>query len=280
MKLLLNALLLLILSSCSSAPTKVIEEYEIPDWQIRQIEELKKGFRLNKEAVRLDARPFFLYKLSHIEGAHHIDPRDFFPKGSKKKLQMSDRHYFQARRLSRYGVDNSIEVVVFGAGTSGNGEEWLLALYLEYLGLENVEAVNLQSRGLPETTRVPVMPKAKPTWKPRFDNSLVVQKRNVESWRKKDDFNENTAIVLDVREEEAYLASSLTDLEGAKRINIFWKNFIDENSRPNFGLFESLVSVGFHPKKRILCVGDDVAHAATACMVLRRMGFPLAGIYL
>lgn len=277
MKALLLILTTALLSSCQSAPTKLIEEYKIPDWQIKKVNSLKKDFNLNPDATRIDARQYFLYKMSHIEGSYHMNPEDFFIKQSGDRFQLANRHFFQARRFSRYGINKEQPVIVFGQGQAGNGEEWLMALYFEYLGVKEVEAVSLAGQGLKETGRVPVMPKSMPTWKPRFQENLILKREELKRLKR---LPNSQVLVIDTRDGNEYLSSEYQGLEDFKKLNIFWKEFIDENSRPNPEVFEKLVGLGVHPKKRILCVGERPSHSATACMALKRMGFLEAGIYL
>lgn len=275
-----SILVVLILSACASKPTKILTETEVPRWQKDKLRQLGEKVEYEKGDLLFDARPFFIYKLSHVEGAHSILPSDFFMKQSGGRYQLIQRHYFQARRLSRYGLDQKQKVLLLGRGPNGEGEEWLLALYLEYLGVETTEPILSSALGFKETTEVPIMPKARPTWKPRLDQSLIVSPEKLKLWTKEGSFSEANAIVIDTRESGAYLKSNAANYNGAKVINIPWKEFLTENSRPNTKLFSKLVGVGLHPKKRILCVGDKPSHSAVACMILRRMGFVEAGIYL
>lgn len=277
MKSIFLLLIMFGLSSCQSTGTKIIEEFEIPQWQLKKVNSLKKEFQLDPKASRIDSRPYFLYKMSHIEGSHHMSPSDFFIKQSDERFQLANRHYFQARRLSRYGIDIDEPVIVFGAAKGGEGEEWLMALYLEYLGVKKVEAVSLLGQGLKESNRIPVLPASRATWKPKYQKNLIASANDMKSLKSQPVDN---VVVIDVRDSSSYLSSNIGSLDSYQKVNIYWKEFIDDNSRPNSDLFRRLLGLGLHPKKRILCVGEKPSHSATACMVLRKMGFVEAGIFL
>lgn len=278
MKLLI-ALLLMI--GCTSTETRVREEFEIPAWQIQKIKELAKKPVLAKDSIYLDARPFFLYQLSHIEKAYHMNPEDFFNQNSSTgDVKFTTKHYFNARRFSRYGIAQYTPVITIGRGIDGDGEEWLLALYLEYLGVENVTAINPSGMSFKEGNVIPVLPKSEKTWKPKLAENLILDDQILNSIRKKKDLTSENTLIVDTRKPQDYLNSNLPRLSDIARVNIPWREFLDANSRPNPKIFDSLVNAGLHPSKRIICYGAKPGHAAVACMVLREMGFSNAGIYL
>lgn len=267
--------------ACSSPETRLREEFEIPTWQIQKLKDLAKKPVIAKDSIYLDARPFFLYQLSHIEKAYHMNPEDFFSSNTKTgKVSFTTKHYFNARRFSRYGVAPQIPVISVGRGVDGDGEEWLLALYLEYLGVENIIAINPSSMSFKEGNVIPVLPNSEKIWKPKLVDNLIMDDQSLNSIRKKNDLNSNNTLIVDTRDAQTYLNSSLTTLNDIPRVNIPWREFIDANSRPNPKIFDSLINVGLRPEKRILCYGSKPGHAAVACMVLREMGFSNAGIYL
>ena len=272
---------LLFFIGCTSTETRLREEFEIPAWQMQKIKDLAKKPVIAEDSIYLDARPFFLYQLSHIEKAYHMNPEDFFSLDSKSaKVAFTTKHFFNARRFSRYGIAQHTPVISIGRGIDGDGEEWLLALYLEYLGVEKVIALDPGSMSFKEGNVIPILPKSEKIWKPKLVDNLIMDDQSLTAIRKNNDLNSENTLIVDTRDAQTYLNSSLSTLSDIPRVNIPWREFIDANSRPNSKIFESLINVGLRPEKRILCYGAKPGHAAVACMVLREMGFSNAGIYL
>ena len=273
-------LLLFFLLACSSPETRVREEFKIPSWQLEKLKELDKRPQIFENSTYLDARPYFLYQLSHVDGSHPISPDDFFQVNSAGKTVLTSKHFFQARRLARYGLSKDSPVVVIGRGKAGEGEEWLLKLYLNYIGVKEVLALDPKGFSFKETSVIPILPSSEKTWKPTFNESLIVTASDIASLKAKADLRADNTMVVDVNPAAQYLNSEVAELAGIPRINIPCQEFLGDNSRPNTKIFDSLVSAGLHPNKRILCVDDQISNAAVACMVLQEMGFYNAGVYL
>ena len=84
-------------------------------------------------ATVLDARDGGAYRAGHLPRAARIDWKDFRD-GWGRTGRMSDDDRALAKKLSALGVDGERQVVVYGRGAGGFGEEGRIAWMLEYLG--------------------------------------------------------------------------------------------------------------------------------------------------
>lgn len=268
----------LIITSCSllkKEETKVYERNKIPKWQIDQIQTLNTDFKIDENTVFIDTRKAFSYSLSHIESAININHEDFQQKREHLNGMLDDRFYFHARRLSRYGIDIDTPVLVLGNGSAGHAEEAWLAWYFSYLGIKNV-GFSLESLvKAKRNSDLPPPVDSKRPWKPQFQSNLRMDQKGLAKIIKLNKKEKSGYLVIDVLTDKEFYSgkSELWSKYDLKFIHIPWTEFFDDQFKPNKDIFTKLVSVGFHPSKKIIVVSNKGQRSAAVTMALQKLGF-------
>lgn len=130
-------ILLIFLSSCQLAPTKVVETVDQPLAKNESI-------YINSNTIVIDTRTFYEYSTFHLPQSVSVQWTDFvnpqnLPLGILKKDLEDD-----ARRLARKGVGPNKLIVVVDKGTSGNGEGGRVVWTLLVMGLP-IQKIRLAS---------------------------------------------------------------------------------------------------------------------------------------
>ncbi|MEO6953613.1 MAG: rhodanese-like domain-containing protein [Polyangia bacterium] len=112
--------ILLVLSSVARADVTLLDE-------VRAHKAIAEG------ATVLDARDASDYRAGHLPHAVRIDWKDFRD-GWGRTGRVSDDDGKLAKKLSALGVDDARQVIVYGKGKAGFGEEGRVAWMLAYLG--------------------------------------------------------------------------------------------------------------------------------------------------
>jgi thiosulfate/3-mercaptopyruvate sulfurtransferase len=283
---------LVALTACASKPTRVREN---PTRKAEAIGGLGKPIQINLETVVIDARPSFEYSVAHIPASISMQWSDFTePEPAQRGILQKDL-FAATRRLARAGIGPGHNVVVVGRGVQGEGEEGRIAWMLRYMGLTNVQFVQLDALKAKVTNVQNETPlKEIPMWKPEPVESLnatraellfAINKRGVDQPVAFPDTKMGSVIyrIIDVRSSKAYLGKegigSRRRIPNMDGINIPWREFFDTSLRPLPEMAQRLKEVGIQPSHRIIVVDEDGISSAAVTVALRMLGFTKAGNY-
>lgn len=274
---------------------------------------------LTESVVVLDARTSFDYSVARIPRSASINWAEFNEADPKLRGWPQKDLFAAARRLARLGVSPDREVVVFGYGKAGQGEEGRVAWFLAYLGLSKVQFAKFGSIRTRITNSAPAEVKAAssgdgyqlldpedesagqsaveqplqaaPMWKPEVVESLLVTRdelrRAVPSMAKGQplkfgDWPARRYKLIDVREAREYLGQSglrSREMPNLEGINIPWKEFFDSNLRPDPAIDARLQSVDLQKSDRLIVIDSAGVASAAVTLALRSMGYRWAGLY-
>ena len=287
-----SILSLLFISACASKPTKTNEN---PGRLLKVDEEEATNAPLPAINIRektqiIDARPAFEYSTAHIPRAIPIQWDEFSQSAPEQKGLLQSDLFSIARRLAREGIAPDTPVVVVGNGLRGQGEEGRLAWMLAYLGVSNVQFVDMNAVKGPLTTLTNRPTKNAPIWKPQTVDSLLCTRdeilhavnkgglfKPIQSHSSDFDKAMQKYRLIDVRSSAEYLGKEgfgLTQqVPDIGAINIVWKEFLTPQGRPQLSLAAKLESVGILRSERILVLDNNGVRSGTAVMALRAMGY-------
>lgn len=235
---------------CQTPPTKVYEQSPA---------------ELARTSIILDARPSFEYMSSHIPGSINVNWEDFSVPEKNRRGELKSDLSKEARRLALYGISPDSSVIVVGNGVAGEGAEGRLAWTLKYLGVKNVRAMPISRFPIPMTAAESPPAKNADFWKPNYDESLLLTRKNFLAETKK---IPRTALLLDVREEKEYLRNDVI-----AALNIPWKNFVNADGSANAAMTTQLESLGHAKNKLIIVVSNTGVRSAYVTLLLRELGF-------
>lgn len=214
------------------------------------------------DTVFLDAREPIQSRLWSLPQARKLWWRDFIWSNNSSENESIQK------RLALMGLEPNGDIIILGAGLSGNGEEGYWAYLLESLGFKNIrvmEALDFRSANMSAEVKEP---QSKPYWNQTFNN---------ERWLNSEGFlNQPQGLVIDVRSERKYLEGSKTDPEiGA--INIPWSYFYEayrgsDADQENF--ISKLKGLGIEPERNLTVI-DEGDHATSYLVgyILNKFGY-------
>ncbi len=290
------------LFACTQAPTKAYESQ--PTYRpgtkpltnkVGTIEPLE----IKPETVVVDTRPPFVFSLSHLPGAINLSWQEFTETNLKKRGQLVKDLFAKTRRLARLGISPESEVVIIGEGKTGHGEEARLAWTLQYLGIKKAEFVGKdyfdQARWV--GSHVQEAPRAEvPMWKPSLQSSLLVTRDEIKKYlvknkdlRPKDPTNvvegeigkdkltKARIKIIDCRPSKEYLSGGLSFSPNVDVVNIEWKEFINDQGRPDSNTVNKLRNIGIGSDDRIIVLSQNGLESAVVVMTLLKLGIGNVG---
>lgn len=184
-----------------------------------------------KTPVILDVRKSFDYSMNHAEGALPINWEDYAQTEDPHKGSLDPDFSLLARRLRVFGIFPGRQVIVYGKGENGGGEEGRIAWMLYFLGVKNVEVLGESQLAAKKVFGERPDVEAAPLWLPEADESIRIKTSELEKLISL--HPENTALI-DVRSPEEFSGKKTF---GEKRpghipgaINIFWREFASKDS--------------------------------------------------
>ncbi|RME15208.1 MAG: hypothetical protein D6797_07085 [Bdellovibrio sp.] len=260
----------LFLVACQHTPTSVKNRFLFLGKALEDA--FSRPLRVTDETVILDVRSAFQFSLSHVDGSFHIDLREFNEKRSlggplKKDLSMPARH------LARLGIGLKTPVVVVGNGLNGQGREGRLAWTLLYMGLRNVQTVDIEALHLKRVSYPSLPRKVQPLWEPQ--NQPAWELRSWKSFiEKASSFKSKRLTVIDVRTSKEFFKGSkkLRHLP-IKLLHIEWTEFFTEKGRPSLEIKNRLKSVGIHEGDPLVLISNKGVRSAAATYVLLVLGY-------
>lgn len=262
---------LAVLTSCQIPPTKVKEKGAPTPDQFRT--EL-----ITPKTVILDARSLFSYLNGHHPKALPVRWFDFSRDQGIHRGQLRSNLQSVADAMARLGVGLDSEVLVLGDGAYGDGSEGRVVWMLAYMGVKNVTFGRDGALTFKRKTGEPEELVNGASWKPVVDESLLISKLELKKLAHEKNKNSSLPVVfIDVRAPREYLRQSPPTDFGA--MNIEWKEFIDDQGRPNHGMIAKLQAVGITKEHRIVLMSEQGVRSAMVTMALREMGFSKAVNY-
>jgi len=269
------AVLTLHLCACAQTSKKIYATGEVDISTLRA--SLKIPIRIEKETIIFDTRSNFDFALSHLPQAVNLQWSEFadlkgaYPSHVKKNLDA------EVRRLALLGITPNTPIVVVGRGLEGGGEEGRLAWTLLYLGFKDVQTAHMDRLGLHYSNVEVTARKNAPSWAPVLRPSLVASREEVIRVAT-GKFDEHIHII-DVRSRDEYFSKNeylqyaVPDL---RAIHIEWKNFFNEQGRPNLEILDQLKSVNIQPEDRILVISNNGVRSAAVTYALLSLGYEKA----
>ncbi len=288
--------------ACTQAPTKTYESQPVYRHggkantdKVGSIDPIE----IKPETIVLDARPPFIYSLSHIPGSVNLGWQEFTETNLKRKGILVKDLFSKTRRLARLGIGLESSVVVIGDGKSGKGDEARLAWTLRYLGIKNVEFVGKdyfdQARWVNDRVKTPPKESA-PMWKPSFDTSLLVSKEEVKKFLVKsrdlkpkdsskvvegeigaEKMTRSRLKIIDCRDSKEYLSDGLNFSPDVDIVNIEWTEFIDDQGRPDPKIVNKLRNIGIGTGGRIIVLSQSGIESSVVVMTLLKLGIGEVG---
>jgi thiosulfate/3-mercaptopyruvate sulfurtransferase len=260
----------LLMAGCQSKPTKV---YEARDIELKILaEKLARPIQFTEKTVLIDARSPFDFAMAHAPGAVNLQWTDFTARGPVPGLLKNDL-FAEARRLAWMGIGPDTPVVVAGPGTKGHGDDGRLAWTLLYLGVRDVQLVDLDSLGLRYSNITPPPRASVPVWKPIVAKSILAGKKEVLSVATSKAYP--NMHILDVRSVQEFTARTpkgyvLPDL---RAVNIPWTEFFTRGGRPNAAIADRLRAIQIKPDDRVLVMDDIGVRSAAVTYALLALGY-------
>ena len=221
-------------------------------------------------ATVLDARDRGDYRGGHLPRATRIDWKDFRD-GWGRTGRMSDDDDALANKLSALGVDGARQVIVYGKGPAGFGEEGRIAWMLAYLGHARVAlldggyaAWHGARGGAPVATRGTFTVRRDPRL--RADLETVIRAVH------------DHATILDIRTDEEwhgarrYYEARGGHLPGAKLVP--FSSLFDASGKLDRGALAARLNALAIPRDRpvyVYCTGG--VRSALATVLLRALGY-------
>jgi 3-mercaptopyruvate sulfurtransferase SseA len=232
--------------------------------------------------------------MSHVPRSISLQWDDFSQEAAAQKGILQSDLDSVARRLARLGIAPDSKIIVVGNGEHGSGQEGRVAWMFRYLGLKDVEFVDLMAlKGrLDHTDIVPGLDEAQkfktpeeeitaharaqadqinafvkpaPIWTPVPDASLLATR---------DEVMAKHAVFIDVRTQNIK-----SDKNSLGAIHISWKNFLTTTGRPNAKVKALLEKNHISQNERIICIDDQGVAAGEVTLVLRELGYSQAANY-
>jgi thiosulfate/3-mercaptopyruvate sulfurtransferase len=265
-------ILLLLLSACQNAPTKI---YGVSPMHKRN------GEQIASHVIVIDARPAFEYSMAHIPGSLNMRWEEFAQREEPFKGLLEHDLYFHARRLARYGIQPQSEILVVGRGEKGEGEEGRLAWTFRVLGIEKVNFATIDSYTVRLTKEESPPPKAVSIWKPKIQNDLIVDRQTFLNKVMKPKNTPDYPLVIDVRREAEYLGKDTSSYYSKNApdfggINIPWFEFFESSGDVKQAIVQRLQSVGIHPQNLIYVIDEKGVRSAAVTLALRSLGYQRA----
>lgn len=266
---------LLVLIGCQTLPPTQVTETRSFDIQ-QLVQKTRREIRLDEQTVIIDARTPFDYAMAHVPNSINLRWEDFSQLTGRAPGLLRPDLDRMAHRLALYGVLPETPVVIVGYGREGAGEEGRLAWTLYYLGVKDIQfvSINYFSSSL---TSIESSPRVNaPVWKANPLPTILTDRKEVLQALKLEEGKSKTHII-DVRTEREYFSKSglgepysTPDL-GA--INIDWREFLDENGRPDRAMRSRLSGIGIRPQDRILLISQKGVRSGAVTMALLSIGF-------
>lgn len=263
--------------ACQMKPTKIREQAE-PNWSIL-LKNATEPIQLDERTVLVDARAAFDYSLSHIPSAINLPWEEFAqPKSRTQGLVTADIPGL-VKRLALKGLSPELRVVVVGNGQKGKGEEGRVAWSLVQLGFRDVQIANVEQFHF-GWTQVEAPPREnRPEWNAEVREGLVASKAEIMriATQKIAPGERISARILDVRSRQEYFAKTPMG-EGyitpeLNAIHIPWEQFITHEGRPNRGMKNQLLSMGWQPNDRIVVISNKGLRSGAVAFALMSIGF-------
>ncbi len=284
----------LLLSACAVEPTKVQvhSPRQITTPRVQGLADLK----LDDKTIIVDARPSFLYSMSHVPQSISLQWDDFSQEAPAQKGVLQSDLDSVARRLARLGIARESKVIIVGNGDHGSGQEGRLAWMLSYLGVKDVDFVDIlalkgkldhidiepsltgagsqkyktvedeiAAHARAQAAQVNSSLKPVPSWTPVLDDSLLATRNEVLS---------KQARFIDVRTRPRSF-----DQIPMSVIHISWKSFLTPEGRPNAKVEALLESKHISKDQRIILIDDQGLASGEVTMVLRQLGYSRAANY-
>ncbi len=273
MKYFLGLIFLLSLTGCQTQPTKGYDNQTRPTAQ-------KGELTITENTVFVDARSPFLYNLSHLPKAINFSWEEFTESRKAWKGRLVKDLFNRTRRLARLGIGPDSSVVVIGEGKAGRGEEGRLAWTLNYLGVKDVHFASKdffdQTKwvhgGKPEAPLPSV-----PMWKPNLNSNIIVDPSELRRLKEMNAGSNGRTLVFDVRGPSEFLKGHTLEVgPNIKVLNIEWKEFVDEQGRPNHEVVKKIKQLGIKEEFRIIVVSESGVESGAVVHALNDMGFPKA----
>lgn len=261
----------LIFVGCQQA-TKVYEN-KSPFSRIE--DKAKLPLKYGEETVVLDARSAFDYGLGHWSEAIHFPWEKLAESSATGQLKLDPR---AARRsLSLVGITPETSVLVVGQGLKGQGEAGRLAWTLVYYGISDVQTTNQDAIDV-YFSQVEAKPKENAKeWDVPTRQELVIDRANflkVVTSPRVDQAGVKT-LLIDVRSKEEYFAKkgnryAEPDIQA---LHMEWKEFYEQDGRPNLLLKKRLSALGYSSKDRIIVFSNRGVRSSAAAYSLLANGF-------
>lgn len=262
-----------LLAGCQMKPTRVVEtshrEYEV------LVDKARRPLRIEDGTVVLDARSAFDYGLNRVNGSIHFPWENLTENAATGELLRDPRK--AALRLSLLGLEPGKPVVIVGYGPNrGAGEEGRLAWNLLYLGFQDVQVVSIDAlRNLWTRSPTPQIENV-PAWTVNPRPEMLIERAEFEKWGKDPKGRLASRVFLvDVRSEKEYFnrdrKSMATPDWGA--LNIEWKQFYDQEGRPNPMIRKHLGDLGIRPEDRVILVCNRGVRSAAAAYAMMALGY-------
>ena len=135
----LLALVSIMAAACAQKPTVT---HDNPERRMQPVPEAA-ILKLQSKTVVIDTRSPFEFSTGHIPKSFNLQWSEFSESQPAQHGILQADRFAIARRLARFGVDPTANVVVVGKGFSGAGEEGRMAWMLAYLGVTDLRFANL-----------------------------------------------------------------------------------------------------------------------------------------
>lgn len=273
-------ILILFLVGCQTLkPTEVYQSSELDFREMAA--SLRAPITITKDTVVLDTRSPLDFGLHHIPGSQNIRWDAFQSAGSPSRGVLDRDLGKITRRLALLGVQPDSQVVVVGDGLKGLGQEARVAWMLMHLGVQNVQAADINQIAAPKT-HLMSPPKANvPFWEAEVVPALAALKEeilNAARLQKPGDIHIIDArSSAEVMKKQAIRGSYVTPDVGA--VNIEWKEFFNKSGRPALEMRSKLKNIGIDAKDRIIVISDQGLRSAAVTYALTMIGFQNVGNY-
>lgn len=273
---------------CQQKPTLVTTESQTvlaKDVGVKKI--------LTAETVIIDARPAFEFGLNHVNGSLNLNPSELKSPGAEIEGHLDFDLFRSARILSRKGLDPETPVVIIGSGLKGQGEEGLMAWYLNQLGFRKVQTMSmdlLRAQIQPEMERP-----SKPLWKPTSQETLMdydefwslLKAHGIKNQLQRPPIRQGLRVgrkieggrlwILDVSDKASTNLNQWIEIEAIQHIS--WKKFYDEKGFVSSRVLQDLRSATMSDKDQILVLSDNGISSGAATYALNELGFKNAKNY-
>lgn len=262
----LAAFLVVSLSACQMAPTKIIETQKREFSQV--VEKAQKPIVVTGLTVVLDVRSRFDYGLNHVANSILFPWHNLAESQQSGELLKDQRQ--AAMRLALLGLNPQTPVVIVGNGLAGQGEEGRLAWNLLYLGFQDVQVSSIEAfRKVMTPSDTPPVLNEK-SWSVHAKPSLQIDKTEFLKWAKHPKERlESHVHIIDVRSEKEFLGAE----PDVNAINIEWKHFFTDQGRPDPIFKNKLAALGIGSIDQIILISSHGVRSAAVTYALLALGF-------